>query len=123
MATDLSINLANYPGALAQVGEALGGAGVNVEGIACLPLGDIGSVHILVEDAAGARSVLEEAGIEVISENEAVVVSIEDSPAELGELARTTGDAGVNLDVIYLATDTRVVLVAEDIASLRSAIG
>lgn len=123
MPTDININLANNPGTLAQLGEALGGAGVNIEGIACLPVGDRGSVHILVEDAAGARSALEAAGLQVLSETEAVVVDAEDSPGKLGELARATADAGINLDVVYVATNTRVVLVAEDMAALRNAVG
>jgi hypothetical protein len=123
MPTDININLANNPGSLAQLGEALGGAGINIQGIACLPVGDAGSVHILVEDAAGARSALEGADIEVLSETEAVVVNVDDSPGKLGELARAAADAGVNLDVVYLATNTRMVLVAEDTAALRNALG
>jgi hypothetical protein len=123
MPTDININLPNTPGALARLGEALGGAGVNIDGVACLPVGEKGSVHILVEDAAGARSALEGGGIEVISEAEAVVVDVDDRPGKLGEVTRAAADAGINLDVVYLATATRLVLVAADAAALRDAVG
>ena len=123
MATDLSINLPNTPGTLAQLGEALGEAGVNVEGIACLPVGDQGSTHILVDDPASARSALEAAGIEVISEAEAVTVDVEDRPGTLGSVGRAAADAGINLEVVYLATATRLVLVGDDAAVLRDAVG
>jgi hypothetical protein len=123
MATDISIDLPNTPGTLARLGEALGEAGVNLEGIACLPVGDEGSAHILVEDPTAARSALEAAGIGVISEAEAVVVEVEDRPGTLGNVARTAADAGINLDAVYLATATRLVLVAKDATALRNAVG
>lgn len=123
MPTDISVQLPNTPGTLAQLGEVLGEAGVNIEGIACLPFGGEGSAHILVEDVAGARSALDDAGIEVISEAEAVVVDVDDRPGQLGEVARAAADAGINLEVSYLATSTRLVLVAPDIAALRNAVG
>jgi hypothetical protein len=36
MAKDLSVILDNRPGELARLGEAAGGAGVNIEGLCCL---------------------------------------------------------------------------------------
>ena len=124
MATDLWFMVSDEPGALAAAAEALGGAGVNIEGIAGLG-GEGGHIHLLVEDAGGARSALEGAGISVGGEREAVVldVSSEDRPGKLGDVTRAAADAGVNLVACYVATRSRIVLVADDAAALRSAVG
>lgn len=125
MATDLSIAVSDQPGGLAGAAEVLGGAGVNVEGLAGLGGGGTGHVHLLVEDAGAARSALEGAGYAVEAEREAIVldVSSEDRPGKLGDLTRKAADAGVNLAACYVATRSRLVFVADDAASLRSALG
>ncbi len=125
MATDLSISVGDEPGGLAGAAEALGAAGVNIEGLAGLGGGGTGHIHLLVEDAVAARGALEGAGFSVDGEREAVVLDVsgEDRPGKLGELARAAADAGVNLTACYAATRSRVVFVADDAAALRSALG
>jgi len=125
MATDLSISVADQPGGLAGAVEALGAAGVNVEGLAGLGGGGTGHIHLLVEDAAGARAALEGAGYAIEGEREALVLDVsgEDRPGKLGELARRAADAGVNLVACYAASRSRLVLVADDAAALRGALG
>jgi hypothetical protein len=51
-----------------------------------------------------------------------VVVDVMDRPGELGEIARKLGDAGVNITLAYLATNTRLVLAADDLATARTAL-
>jgi len=125
MATDLSIHVSDEPGGLAGAAEALGAAGVNIEGLAGLGGGGEGHVHLLVEDPGGARAALEGAGYVIDGEREAVVLDVsgEDRPGKLGELARTAAGAGVNLAACYVATRSRLVFVADDAAALRSALG
>lgn len=125
MATDLSISVADQPGGLAGAAEALGAAGVNVEGLAGLGGGGTGHIHLLVEDAAGARAALEGAGYAIEGEREALVLDVsgEDRPGKLAELARRAADAGVNLVACYAASRSRLVLVADDAAALRGALG
>jgi hypothetical protein len=125
MATDLSISVVDQPGGLAGAAEALGSAGVNIEGLAGLGGGGTGHVHLLVEDAAAARAALEGAGYAIDGEREAVVLDVggEDRPGKLGELARVAADVGVNLAACYLATRSRLVFVADDAAALRAALG
>ena len=76
MSTDLGVRVADSPGGLADVGEALGNAGINIEGLCGIGLGDRGVIHVLVEDGAAARTALEGAGITVESEAEALVSEI-----------------------------------------------
>lgn len=123
MATDLSVSLPDQPGGLAKAAKALGAAGVNIEGLAGLGGGGTGHIHLLVEDAAAARTALEGAGVTVEGEREAVVLDVQDRPGELGELAGKIADAGVNLAACYAATRSRIVFSSDDAGALRSALG
>ncbi len=122
MAKDLQVELEDRPGTLAQLGEALGRAGVNIEGICGVPVQGKGRIHVLVEDAAAARRALEAAGIPVVAEREVLVVDVVDQPGTLGSVARKVADAGVNIDWVYLATRTRLVLAVSDLERARSAL-
>lgn len=120
---DLTVNLENRPGTLAQLGEALGNAGINIEGVAGMAGGGgQGEVHILVQDAQMAREALSDAGIECGGERDVEVVSVIDQPGEMGRHLRKIADAGVNIDLVYLATSTRLVLASDDMDALRGAL-
>jgi hypothetical protein len=123
MATNLTITLEDRPGILAELGEALGGAGVNIEGFCGYAGEGRGTLHLLVEDAAAARRALEGAGIEVQDDQEVLVLDIEDRPGSLGVIARRVAGADVSLNLGYLATDTRLVLGADDLEAVRRAVG
>lgn len=123
MATDITVTLPNEPGQLARLGSATGGAGVNLAGFCGVTTGGEGIIHVLVEDdPAAARSALEAAGIDVDEEREVLVVEVEDRPGSMGEVARKLGDAGVNIDLAYLATNTRLVLGVDDEEAARRAL-
>ena len=70
-----------------------------------------------------ARQALQSAGARVTGEQDALVLEIEDKPGALGKLTRKIADAGVNLNAVYLATKTRVVIGAADIEKARAAAG
>ena len=126
MATDLAVSVADQPGGLADVGEALGDAGINIEGLCGVGLGDRGVIHILVEDGAAARAALEGAGLNVESEAQAIVSAIPGdvrTPGTLGKMARAVAEAGVNMRAVYLATDNRAVAVTDDNAKALAALG
>ena len=122
MATDLTVILNNVPGTFASLGEALGGAGINIDGICGFPAEGEGVVHLLVEDTAGARSAIEGAGHEVRGEREVLVVDVQDKPGEVGRVCRALADAGVNLDLIYPTNRGQLVLGADDIEKARGAL-
>ncbi len=119
---DLVINLENKAGTLAQLGEALGSAGINIEGVCGIASGTTGDVHILVQSAQMAREALAQAGIECGGERDVEVISVVDQPGEMGRHLRKLADAGVNVDLVYLATSTRLVLGSADMAALRGAL-
>jgi hypothetical protein len=122
MLRDLTILLEDRPGTMADVGEALGKAGVNIEGLCGFPCEGKGLGHVLVEDASAARHALEVTGIEVRRERPVLVLEIEDRPGALGEVSRRIADAGVNIDLVYLATSTRLVLGVDDVDKARDAV-
>jgi hypothetical protein len=127
MATDLGVSVPDSPGGLADVGEALGNAGINIEGLCGVGLGDRGVIHVLVEDAAAARSALEAAGLSVESEAEAIVSELPagqvDTPGVMGQMARAVANAGVNMRAVYLATKNRAVVVTDDNDKAKAALG
>jgi hypothetical protein len=124
MATDLTLYLDDQPGELARIGDVLGGAGANIAGLCAVTSGGgQAEVHILVGDATAAFEALQGAGIRIAAEQEVLVLDIEDRPGALGEIARKLGMARVNLTLAYLATNTRLVLGADNLADAKAAIG
>jgi hypothetical protein len=117
MATDLTISTEDRPGELASVGEALGNAGINIEGVSGFALEGRGIIHVCVQDGSAARAALEAAGIKVEGEAEAILsepVQGSAEPGTLGRMSRRVADAGINLKAIYLATGNRGVIVTDD---------
>lgn len=117
---DLTIEIENRPGALAEMGEALGRAGVSVEGGGAWVVNGVGVAHFLFVDGAAARRALEAAGIRVVAERNVVVQRLrQDEPGQLGKLTRRMAEAGVNVEVLYSDHDHQLVLVVDDVAKGR----
>jgi hypothetical protein len=123
MAVDLVIDIENSPGALAEVAAAISDAGVNIAAATCVGPGDRAELHILVPHAEAARHALGISHVGVTREREVVVIEVEDRPGVLADLARKIARAGVNLDLVYVATRNRVVFGSDDIEGLRAALG
>ncbi|MFV9675386.1 MAG: amino acid-binding protein [Anaerolineales bacterium] len=122
MAKNITIHLDDHPGALAEMGEALGKSVVNIDGICGVSCEGMGVLHILVEDAAAARSAVEHAGFEVQAERDVLVVNIVDRPGELGNIARKLANAGINLDLLYLTANLDLVIGVDDLEKAQSAL-
>ena len=124
---DLTVSLEDRPGMLAELGESLGAAGINIEGMCAVTSEGRGIIHLLVEDAAAARMALEGVGIKVEGEADPMVSELAadqvDQPGAIGAMARAMADAGVNIQVVYLATKNRAVAVTSDNAKARQALG
>src|ERR671914_146582 len=122
MAFDLVIDIENSPGALAEVAAAISDAGVNIAAATCIGPGDRAELHILVPHAEAVKHALAISHVAVTREREVVVVQVEDRPGVLADLTRKIAQAGVNLDLVYLATRNRVVFGAADLGALRAAL-
>jgi hypothetical protein len=120
---DLTVILEDRPGTLADLGEATGRAGINIEGVCGTRHEGQGVIHILVEDAVATRAALSEAGIEVGGERDVLVVDVEDRPGTMGEVARSIGSAGVNVELVYTTFGAvRLVLGVDDVDKARAAV-
>jgi hypothetical protein len=122
MAYDLVIEIENNPGALARVAAAISDAGVNIAAATCMGSGEAAEVHILVPHPGAAKHALAISQLAVNREREVVVVDVQDRPGVLADLTRKIARAGVNLDLVYVATRNRVVFGAPDLAALQAAL-
>lgn len=122
MAYDITVIIDDLPGTLAEVGEILGDAGVNIEGYCSFPSGGKSYLHILVEDVDTTRRIFLDRGIEVIHERQVLTVDMEDRPGTLGKVTRRIADAGVNIDMVYMGTNSRLVIAAFDLDRARAAL-
>ena len=118
---DLAIALDNRPGALAEMGDALGKAGVSIEGGGAFIVNGQGVAHFLFADDAAARDALEAAGITVLAEREVLVQRLNQAqPGQLGKITRRMAEAGVNIEVLYSDHDHQLILVVDDIEKGRA---
>ena len=117
---DVTIHLEHRPGALAEMGEALGKSGVSVEGGGAFLVNGIGVAHFLFEDGEAAKRALEAAGIRVLAVRDVLVQRLnQDVPGQLGAIARRMAEAGVNIEVVYSDHANQLILVVDDIARGR----
>jgi hypothetical protein len=102
------------------MGEALGRAGVSIEGGGAWVVDGRGVAHFLFTDGSAARAALENAGIRVIAERDVVVQRLKQAvPGQLGQLTRRMADAGVNIEVLYSDHDHQLILVVNDVEQGR----
>jgi hypothetical protein len=122
MPADLRVIVPNRHGAALEVFDAVAAAGVNLDGMC----GDLrrgerwGYIHVLTEDPKGARVAIESAGFEVDAEQRVELVEVEDRPGTIADALRPFRDAGRNISVLYMASNTRVVIGSEDMLEERS---
>jgi hypothetical protein len=122
---DLTVIVKHKPGSLADVGELLGKNGINMEGICGYPEKDRGILHILIEDDSTVRWLLENEGFEIRAVRDVLVLDIGNiagKPGTGGKMARKLGNYGVNIDLLYLAENNRIVLGVDDLDRARKAL-
>ncbi|MGH7658858.1 MAG: amino acid-binding ACT domain-containing protein [Gemmatimonadales bacterium] len=112
---DLTIALDNRPGAMAEMGDVLGRAGVSVEGGGAFTVNGQGVAHFLFADGRAASKALEAVGIKVLEEREVLVQRLNQAePGQLGKICRRMGEAGVNIETMYSDHDNQLILVVDD---------
>jgi len=125
MPRNLTVILQDRPGELARLGHATGEAGVNIQGMCAFTGEGRGVIHLLIDDdqVGTALRALDEAGMGVADEREALVIDVEDRPGTLGELARSMGEASVNIELAYTTFGgVKLVIVTDDVDNARAAL-
>jgi hypothetical protein len=123
MSVDLVIDVENTPGALADVAAAISDAGVNIAAATCVGPGERAELHILVPHAGAVQHALGISHLAVTRVRDVVVIDVEDRPGVLADLTRKIAKHGVDLDLVYVATQNRVVFGSPDLPGLKAALG
>jgi hypothetical protein len=121
MLKDLTVVAPDRPGTLAELAEAIGRAGINIEGVSGYSCGGNGVIHLLVEDHRGARKIVESLGLQIQDERDVLVVDTEDRPGGLAAVTRKVAATGVNIDFLY-GTRGRLVMGADDFEKAEGAL-
>ena len=112
---DIAIVLEDIPGKLAELGETLGKVGINIEGMCAT--GE-GLIHILVDNHEKAIQALEKAEFQIRSEKTVLLVDIKkivQKPGGGARLFRSLAFEGININLLYLAENNKLVLGVSDI--------
>ena len=95
---------------------------MNLAAATCIGTADQVELHILVPHAEAAKHALAISQVGVSREREVIVVDVEDRPGVLADLTRRVAQAGIDLDLVYVATRNRLVFGAADLAGLKAAL-
>jgi len=99
----LALFLENRPGTLARVCDALGEAKINIYAISMSDTVDHSVVRMVVSDPLRALSIFEEHGTLVV-EDDVLMITGDNKPGSLGQLAHKLAKARVNIEYAYCAT-------------------
>ncbi|MBM4124771.1 MAG: ACT domain-containing protein [Nitrospira sp.] len=97
----LVISEESKPGILAKVASVLGSAGVNIKAFSAPEVAGHGHLRLLVNDLEKARAALAAAKIQ-FREEAALVLSLENKPGALSEVAELLKRTKINIDCAYL---------------------
>ena len=112
---DLEIGFDGRADGLAVMGEALGGAGISVEGGGMFTVDGRAVAHFLVEDGQAAQRALAAAGLRVAAVREVLIRRLDQAvPGQLGAITRAIVAAGPHVHTLYSDHDHRLILVTSD---------
>ena len=95
------VELADTPGVLADVTEAIAAKGVNITSVSGTTCGDSARIAIATDDEAQTRAALTDAGAK-FEEKEITTVPLRHAPGSLAKAARQLASAGVNIESVLL---------------------
>jgi hypothetical protein len=101
-ATQLAVFLANRPGALARVCEALAKTEINIHALTISDTVDHAVVRMVVSDPTMALMLLGEAGVLAL-ETEVLMIESVSLPGVLAKIAERLAEVEVNIEYAYLA--------------------
>jgi hypothetical protein len=123
MLEEVIVRVEDKPSALAELGELLGNAGVNIETLAGSNHGGQGVIHIIVDDGEEAAEILKASGFDVVETRDVMTATIEDTPGALGKYCRKLNDAGVAISAVYVAKrtggETELIFAVDDLETAQ----
>jgi hypothetical protein len=125
MLEEIVVGVEDRPGLLADIGELLGNAGVNIETLGAYDHNGEGYIHLVVDDGEDASEVLSSNGFRVELTRPVLTATLDDRPGELGRYCRRLADAGVVISSAYVAKrlggETEVILAVDDVELAQEA--
>lgn len=121
---DFCVELDDTSDSLAYVGEVLGNAGVNIEGLCLTTCDGLHVIHFVVEDAVTARLVLEKLGIIIRDESEVYIFHKDEKhvtgkPGSFGGICRTLADHNIKIKFGYPAENNRFIFGVNDVGKVQ----
>lgn len=98
--TEVFVSLKNTPGTLAKATEAIGKQNVNITGFLCNAEGDTGIARFVTNDPTKTEEALKSAGLKP-QRREVLLAPIENTPGQLGRIAKQLGQSGVNIEASF----------------------
>lgn len=115
MATEFAVLIEDRPGALADLTEMLARNGINITAIHATPCPGEGVVQMITNNNDATVNALREAGVKY-TVREVLLVNLIDQPGSLARLTRALGNAGININAVYITMRGQIVLAADDLA-------
>ncbi|MEA2434599.1 MAG: hypothetical protein QOG54_2056 [Actinomycetota bacterium] len=124
MLEEMIVIVDDKPGALAELGELLGGAGVNIETLSASTHNGTGFVHLVVDDGEDAAELLQSTGFKVEQVRPVMTATLDDRPGELGRFCRELTVRGVDISAAYVVKrgggETEVLFAVDDLEAAKS---
>ncbi len=125
MLEEIILTVEDRPGVLAEIGELLGGAGVNIETLSASTFDGRGVVHLVVDDGEDAGEVLAAKGFNVQNSRPVLPTTLDDRPGELGRYCKRLADGGVHISAAYVVKrgegETELLFAVDDLETAARA--
>ena len=125
MLEEIIVSADDRPGLLAEIGELLGSAGVNIETLSAFNSDGVGVVHLVVDDGDDAGETLAQNGFKVEGSRSVLTATLDDRPGELGRYCRRLAQEGVGISAAYVAKrgggETELIFAVDDIEAAQKA--
>jgi hypothetical protein len=125
MLEEIIVNVDERPAVLAEIGELLGGSGVNIETLSASSHDGQAFIHLVVDDGEDAGELLVSHGFKVEGTRQVLAATLDDRPGELGRYCRRLADAGVRISAAYVAKrgggETELIFAVDDLSAARTA--
>jgi hypothetical protein len=125
MLEEITVTVDDRPGILAEIGELLGRAGVNIETLCASTHNGQGVVHLVVDDGDDAGEILASNGFKVTGSRPVLTATLDDQPGELGRYCRRLAGAGINISSAFVAKrgggETEFIFAVDDLEAAQRA--
>jgi hypothetical protein len=126
MLEEIIVTVDDNPGTLAEIGELLGRADVNIETLSASSHNGSAFVHLVVDDGEDAGEMLQSNGFKVEGTRAVLTATLDDRPGELGRYCRKLADAGVTISAAYIARrsggETELIFAVDDLEAATGAL-